>query len=562
MSGNVQSKTPTEATKRVLEQERGARPPVQVWGRRGMVVAMHPAAAQVAADVLNGGGNAFDAAVALSASIAVLCPDWAGLAGDAAWLLRDARSGHFLHLDGYSTCPAAMHPQRLADSFGLDEARAPRAFREEPPDERALGVVTSMVPGTPASWVALASRLGTRPLPQLLAPAIRLAADGFAVNRYLAESFRLARVKLQAHESSVDSFSRQGRWPEEGDLLVQRDLAVTLTQLSETETAALYRGGLGSRVCAYVNDHAGNMSLQDLSGYQPAWRATEQRLYRGAEVVVTGPPTAGIHLLQALAILEGFDVAALGYHSAPGLHCLIETVKQALNQRRLFGGNAGLEGVGELLSDRRIEEMRSAIDAGRASVLDDVATLGASTTHFVVCDAAGNVVTATQSLGSRFGCGEVIAGTGMLMNDRSWWMALAGGPNVVAPGRRANIGHAPVIIVDQGQPIAVLGSPGGFGILQYIVQTLVNMHDHGLDVQDAIEAPRFRLEGLGRRVWLEGRIAADTCAALRALGHEVIEREGWTDRMGGVEGVQIARGTGLMLGGYDPRRNSLAVGLD
>jgi gamma-glutamyltranspeptidase/glutathione hydrolase len=527
-----------------------------------MVVAMHPASAWAAADVLNGGGNAFDAAISLSASLAVLCPDWAGLAGDAAWLLRDARSDDFLHLDGYSTCPAAMHPQYLAEAFSLDEARAPRAFREEPPDERAVGVITSMVPGTPASWAALASRLGTRPLRQLLAPAIRLARDGFAVNRYLAESFRLARARLQAHESSVDTFARQGRWPEEGDLLVQRDLADTLLQLSETKMAALYRGALASRICAYVSDHAGTISLQDLAGYEPAWRATEQRMYRGATVVVTGPPTAGIHLLQALAILEGFDVAALGYHSAAGLHCVIEAVKQALNQRRLFGGDAGPEGVVELLSDRRIEEMRYAIDAGHASLLDDVAKLGASTTHFVVCDAEGNIVTATQSLGSRFGCGEVIAGTGILMNDRSWWMALSGGPNVVAPGRRANIGHAPVIVVDQGQPIAALGSPGGFGILQYIVQTLVNMYDHGLDVQDAIEAPRFRLEGLGRRVWLEGRIAPDTRSALRTLGHDVIEREGWTDRMGGVEGVEIARDTGLMLGGYDPRRNSLAVGLD
>lgn len=526
-----------------------------------MVVAMHPAAAQVGADVLRGGGNAFDAAVALSAAISVLCPDWAGPAGDAAWLLYLSNSGECLHLDGYSTCPAGMHPQGIAEAFRLDDMRTPRAFREEPPNQRDLGVPTSMVPGTPASWVALASRLGTCPLRLLLAPAIRLAGEGFAVNRYLARSFELARAKLEAHETSLRVFAPRGRLPAEGDLLVQRDLALTLTRLAETEIEAFYRGSVGEQISAHTGSRGGTIALSDLSAYRTVWRAPASHGYRGVNVVTTGAPTAGKHLLQALAVLETFDVAALGYHTAAGLHCLIESAKQALNQRRLFGGESDA-GNEDLLSADRIAQMRAAIDECRAADFQDVEKLGASTTHFIVRDATGNIVTATQSIGSRFGCGEVVPGTGLLMNDRSWWMSLSSGPNVIAPGRRVNIGHAPAILIESGKPIAALGSPGGFGILQYLVQTIVNMRDHGLDVHDAIEAPRFRLEGLGRRVWIEARIDEQTRSALQELGHELVDFPGWTDRMGGVEGLEIDGTSGVILAGYDSRRNSLAVGLD
>jgi gamma-glutamyltranspeptidase/glutathione hydrolase len=526
-----------------------------------MVVAMHPTAAQVAADVLRVGGNAFDAAISLSAAVAVLCPDWAGVAGDSAWLLYRADTGEFLHLDGYSMCPSGMDAKWLADVFKLHRASAPRAFREEPPNCREVGVATSMVPGTPASWAALASRFATRRLEVLLAPAIRLAGEGFVVNRYLARSFALARAKLEAHGRSVRVFHEGGRFPEEGDLLEQPDLALTLARIAETETKAFYEGSVADRICAYSAAHSGAIASGDMASYRAIWRDARRGKYRDATVVTTVAPTAGVFLLQALAVLDNFDLATLGYHTPAALHCIIESVKQALNQRRLSGGAAETDGV-DLLAVDCIGKMHAAIDERHVASFEDIERLGASTTHFVVRDAAGNLVTATQSLGSRFGCGEVVDATGLLMNDRSWWMSLSDGPNVVAPGRRANIGHTPAIVVESGKPVLALGSPGGFGILQYMVQTIVNICDHGLDVHDAIEAPRFRLEGLSRRVWIESRIASRTRSALRERGHEVVDYPGWTDRMGGVEGIQIDPTTGVILAGYDARRNSLAVGLE
>jgi gamma-glutamyltranspeptidase/glutathione hydrolase len=542
----VTEASPFDTAAATLDGENGGRPAVQIWGTRGMVVAMHPVAAQVALDVLRAGGNAFDA-------------------GDCAWLLHDTARAEFHHLDGYSTCPQQMKPSSLAAHFGLDARRLPRAFLEEPPAQRATGVATSMVPGTPASWDALSRKLCTLPIRELLAPAVRLAKFGFVVNRYLAESFRLSETKLRAHASSKEKFcGNDGALPKEGSVLVQKDLGETLEELAEGGIDSFYRGPIAEHIVAYAKDHGGFMSTADFSGFRPVWRGVHRGRYRGVDVVVTGPPTAGLHLLQALAILERCDLHAMGYHSPAALHYLIESTKRVLAERRAFGADPEhlTQDADQLLAPTRIDMLFSSIQSGEATSISDVQSLGASTTHFVVCDAAGNLVSATQSLGSRFGCGDMVAGTGLMMNDRSWWMSLGDGPNVVAPGRRASIGHSPAILCEEGMPIAALGSPGGFGILQYMTQTIVNMRDYGFDVQDAIEAPRFRLEGLGRRVWVERRIKPETRAALEGMGHEVVEYPAWTDRMGGVEGLEIDRRTGAILGGYDARRNSMALGLE
>jgi gamma-glutamyltranspeptidase/glutathione hydrolase len=334
----VTEASPFDTAAATLDGENGGRPAVQIWGTRGMVVAMHPVAAQVALDVLRAGGNAFDAGIALSAALAVVSPDWAGVAGDCAWLLHDTARAEFHHLDGYSTCPQQMKPSSLAAHFGLDARRLPRAFLEEPPAQRATGVATSMVPGTPASWDALSRKLCTLPIRELLAPAVRLAKFGFVVNRYLAESFRLSETKLRAHASSKEKFcGNDGALPKEGSVLVQKDLGETLEELAECGIDSFYRGPITEHIVAYAKDHGGFMSTADFSGFRPVWRGVHRGRYRGVDVVVTGPPTAGLHLLQALAILERCDLHAMGYHSPAALHYLIESTKWVLTERRAFG---------------------------------------------------------------------------------------------------------------------------------------------------------------------------------------------------------------------------------
>lgn len=558
------AKTGTNAAQ-ILAVESGGRPSVQVWGTRGMVSSMHPAATDAALEVLRRGGNAVDAAVALGAAISVTSHDWSGIAGDSAWQIYRAATGECFYLDGYSTCPRATTPEVLQRHFDLDKARDPRAFAEEPPERRHVGVATAMVPGTPAAWLELARRFGTLRFAELCEPAIALARHGVPLNRYFAGSLGKSAAKLAPHESSRRIVCKpDGALLGEGETFRQPDLAATLKRLAEHGREGFYGGETAELIVEYCRRHAGLITHDDLAGYRPVWREVLRGGYRGSEVIVTAPPTAGVHVVQGLNILEGFDLAAHEYHSAASLHLMIESVKLALADRRAAGGDPDFVtiDVARLAGKRHAQELRARIKRERAQPVAAHGFAGSSTTHFVVADGAGNIVNATQTIGSGFGCGEVVEGTGMFMNDRTWWMALAGSPNTVAPGHRANIGHAPTMLAAGGRPYAALGSPGGFGIVQYVIQTIVNMVDYGLDVQSAIEAPRFKLEDLAGRVGIEKRVSAAVRRELAELGHEVVDYPEWTDRVGGVEGVFVDADTGNMLGGYDPRRNSLAAGLD
>ncbi len=565
MSANTKSAVDRSAALKTFSQESGGRPPIQIWGTHGMASSMHPLASQVAVDVMRKGGNAFDSAIALSAAISVTSPDWAGPAGDSAWLIYEAKSGSCHYLDGYSVCGAGTTPHLLQDHFGLDKARDARAFKEEPPECRHTGVVTSMIPGTPAAWIELAKRFGSLDLDVLLEPAIEIAANGFPINQYLASALQTHSNKLAPFETTRRLvFRRSGTVLGEGDLFRQSDLAQTLTRIARDGRDGFYGGETADLIVAHCAKQGGVISHEDLRAYRAVWRDVIKGSYRGKEVVVTPSPTAGIHVLQALNILDTFDVAALPYHGAESLHLLIEALKLALADRRAMGGDPDFHRMDlEKITSRSYAELSARrIDPNRVLRGDSMGSPTGSTTHFTVMDKAGNMVNATQTIGGSFGCGDIIDGTGLFMNDRTWWMALADSPNTVTPGHRANIGHAPTFLVDSGRAFAAIGSPGGFGIVQYVVQVVVNMLDYGLDIQSAIEAPRFKMESLDGRVGIEGRISSESRKALVAKGHEVFDYPNWTDLVGGVEGLFQDPVTGHMLGGYDPRRNSMAVGLN
>lgn len=540
------------------------RPPVQIWGTGGMVSSMHPAASQIGADILRAGGNAVDAAVAVGAAISVLSPDWAGPAGDSAWLVYLKVTGEYRYLDGYSTCPAAIAPRRIAGHFGLDERTQPRAWEEEPPEQRDVGMITGMVPGTPAAWCELVKRCGSLPLSVLLDPAIDIAGRGFPVNEYLAAAIAAHRGKLQHFNTSRAAwFDVEGRPLQAGALLRQPELATTLERIARQGHDGFYRGDVAAAIIEHGRRNGAVMTLEDLAAYRSVWREALRGTYRGRDVIVTSPPTAGVHVLQALNILEAYPLPDLPYHGARAMHLMIEALKLALADRRGAGGDPDFLAMdtARLADKSYASELRARISETRAAARGTADFKASSTTHFAVLDASGNMVSATQTIGSRFGCGDTVDDTGLLMNDRTWWMSLAAGPNQVAPGHRANIGHAATIVAQDGAPIAALGSPGGFGIVQYMVQVVSHMIDHGLDIQRAIEAARFKIEDLRGRVGMERRIDPVTRAHLSDMGHALFEYPEWSDRVGGVEGVAMDPATGVMLGGYDPRRNSMAVGL-
>lgn len=548
----------------VLAVENGGRPATQVWGARGMVCSMHPQATDAAVEILQAGGNAIDAAIALGATLGVTSSNWAGIAGESALLVYWAKTKEFFYIDGYSTCPATLNASVLKTHFQLDPLEQPAAFREEPPDIRHNGIITSMVPGTPASWVELSRKFGTQPLSKLFVRGIEIAEEGFPINGYLSQSLRDFKPRLMQFESTRKIFcGANGDILNEGDTLVQRDLANTYRRLAMSDGEDFYRGDTAQRIADYSRRHGGLITINDLASYQAAWRPAQHGTYRDLDVVVSGPPTSGTYVLQALNILEGFPLNELGYHTADSLHVMIEATKLALRDRRMTAGDPDFI---EIDSDRLMDkgyaaDLRSQIHLGNVSRLESTSNAENSTTHFVVMDSDGNIVSGTQTIGAAFGCCEVVEGTGLVMNDRSWWMALNEGPNMVAPQRRANIGHAPTFLMRDGRPYLALGSPGGSGIVQFIVQTIVNIVDHGLNIQDAIEAPRFRVEDLEDCIRVENRLASEVRIALTACGHKVVDFPAWTDRVGGVEGLEINPSNGNILGGYDPRRNSMARGI-
>lgn len=548
-----------------LIRELGGRPPIQIWGTRGMVSSMHPLASQAAADVLREGGNAVDAAIALGGVISVTSPDWAGLAGDSAWLVYASESRSFHFLDGYSTCPSEISADLLAARFGLDAARDVRPFNEEPRESRNVGMLTAMVPGTPAAWAALSRRFGKLPFERLFDHAVEIAERGFPVNQYLALALQGYEKKLRLFESTRSIVcDGSGNILGEGERLRQPDLARTLRRIATRGHDGFYAGETADMMVDYSQRNGGVITKDDLREYRAVWRDVLSGSYRGKTIIVSPPPTAGAHLLQALNILEGFDLSGLAYHGAHALHLQIEAIKLALSDRRATAGDPDFLEIdtARLIDRRYADELRAKIDSTHVMRGSAQSFSADSTTHFVVVDEAGNVVSATQTIGSRFGCGEVIGGTGMFMNDRTWWMALRDSPNQVAPRHRASIGHAPVVIVENDRPAVAAGSPGGFGIVQYMVQVIVNMVDYGLDIQSAIEAPRFKVESLDGRVGIEKRVDADVRKVLLAKGHQLLEFPDWTDHVGGVEGVSIDFRSGHLLGGYDPRRNSMAIGLN
>jgi gamma-glutamyltranspeptidase/glutathione hydrolase len=544
------------ATDPTVVAELNGRPPTQVWGRTSAVTSMHPDASLAGLEVLRAGGNAVDAAIAVATTIAVTSQNWAGLAGDSVWQIHWASQGETVTLDGYSTCASAMTAEWLADRFGADGAADP----EEPPGLRDTGIATAMVPGTPAALCAAWRRYGSVPMPQLCARAIALAKAGLPVNGYLAQSLAKCADKLGQFQATRTIHFTGDRPLQTGDLLRQADLADTIERFSVNLEKEFAAGETAHAIADHSRRSGATLTIDDLAAYRPVWRSCLEGRYRGRKLLVTPPPTAGLHVLQAMAILEHFALRELPYHSPEALHLLVEATKLALSERRRYGGDPDFMkmDLASLLDQRRALQGATSIDANAAkSRLTAPPSVAADTTHFVVVDAAGNVVNATQTIGGDYGSGEVVPGTGLVMNDRSWWMSLGPGPNRVAPGHRANIGHAPTILFEEDGPRLTLGSPGGFGIVQYVVQVLVNVLDYDCDVQTAIELPRFRINDLEYAVGFENRIDAGTLSALAEKRHAVSLYPAWSDRVGGVEAVE--RRQGSLLCGWDPRRNSYAA---
>jgi len=514
-----------------------------------MVASCHPLASLAGVEVLRSGGTVADAAVATNAVLAVTQPCWCGVGGDLFCLYYEAatRRVHCLSGAGRSGSRASL--------VELERRGLPRV--------PLYGAGSVSVPGVTRAWRMLLERFGTRRLEELLAPAVHYAAEGFPISDLITQAIHERAAAIDDPEWHR-VFVPGGVFPRCGQLFRQPDLAHTLTALGQ-EPELFYEG----RVARAIADRLaieGFVTAEDLAAHEGEWAQPISTTYRGYTVWETPPPTQGVAVLLALNLLEGFDVRAHPVHSLEHLHLLLEMSKLAYADRdRWVADPAHARVPVEALLDKRYADTRRrAFNPGKAQSYG-FGDLDGDTTGFVVADGRGNLLSVIQSLYKSFGSGVVVPGTGVLLHNRGAYFSTdPAHPNCFAPRKRPFHTLLACMVTRDGAPVAGYATMGGDGQAMFHVQTLSNLIDYGMDIQEAIERPRFVYGRLdpddpeADSVRIEGRVSADVRKDLSRLGHDVVTVSDWFSRMGHGHGVTLQDGT--LAGGADPRGDGAALG--
>ena len=528
-----------------------------VTGTRGMVACAHPQAALSGARMLLEGGNAFDAAVAVAAALNVVEPYMSGIAGVGYAIVYDAKNGH----------------RRVLDYCGRTPYQARAELFDSPADKDA-GPRSCLTPGACGGWLELLERYGTMTPADVFAPAIDLAENGYAVTVRNSQSMSSGGRLNDKGERVILS---RGRGPLPGEILVQKDLARTFRRVAEGGAEAFYRGDLAREMAEYIQGAGGWLSARDLADFEPEWGDPLVTTYRGYEVFCPPPPSAGFQILETINMLEGYDLAEMEHHSEQALHLFIEAVKLGNSDRIEYAAapQAPIEGLlakGYAEERRKLIGNRAGVHRGEWYPLtklpgeiepgDPKAWLNECTTHFDVVDGDGNAVAITQSLGSGFGSGVMMGDTGMFLNNFIRWGDLVpNSPNCIAPHKKVDMCLSPMLVFRDGALFSALGTPGSWGIQQTSVQFLTNVLDYGMNIQAAIEAPRFRIETAGTQVSIERRVPKSIRRALKARGHDVKLLPDYSAVCGGAQGIVVDAESGALMGGADPRRDGYAIGV-
>lgn len=489
-------------------------------GSRGMVVTNHPLASAAGSQMLLAGGNAVDAAVASLFALTVVEPMMVGILGGGLSHIRMADGRHVV-LDGLSTAPL----RATADMYDClsDEIGKQRDVRDR---ENVVGPKAVAVPGALAGWCEALDRFGTLPLADVLQPAIALAERGFVVTPYLSNCIADNVADLARDPGLAALLLVDGKALPAGSRLVQADYAASLRLIAETGPAALYDGPLGNALTDFMAANGGLIGQDDLSTYKVETREPIRSSYRGYEIVGPPPPaSSGVHIAQMLNILEGYDIGAIGFGSPDGVHLLAEALKIAFADRAVATADPAFVKVpvARLIDKAYADERRALISMQEAKAWSAGLAPGesADTTHVTVADADGNVVTATQTINGLFGACTQIPGTGMLTNNYMFnFDPHPGRALSIAPGKRVFTSMAPMIVLKDGKLAFALGLPGALRIFPSALQAIVNLIDHGMSLQEAVEAPRIWTEG--GALELEEAFPETVANALRARGHRIV----------------------------------------
>jgi gamma-glutamyltranspeptidase/glutathione hydrolase len=537
---------------------------VPLRARQAMVASSSDAASQSGVEIMKAGGNAVDAAVAVGFALAVTHPAAGNLGGGGFMLIR-LRDGTATFLDFREKAPGAARP---------DMYRTPQGGVI--PEASLVGYKAIAVPGSVAGLTEALKRFGKLSLPRVMAPAIRLAEEGFPVSHSLANSLRGSTVLARFPESQR-IFQRDGNFYAAGELFRQPDLARTLRRIAAGGSAAFYRGDLARQLASSLQKHGGIITEADLQSYDVKVREPLVGSYRGYQILSAPPPSSGgVALLETLNILEGTNYAASGHGSAESLHWLAEAMRRAFADRSEFLGDTDFVTVPVrgLIHKEYAATLRATIDPQKATP-SSVIRHGQpqkyespETTHFSAVDAEGNAVACTMTLNGSFGSGVTAEGLGFLLNNEmddftsapgvpNLFGLIQGTVNEIRPGKRPLSSMTPTIVTKDGKLFLVVGSPGGPRIISTVLQIITNLVDFRMNVQQAVDAPRAHHQWLPDRLYLEGNgFSPDTLALLRQKGHTLEVGGLWSD----AQAILIDLATGDRLGAGDGRQAARPVG--
>ena len=529
------------------------------YASKGMIASSSLLAASAGINVLQRGGNAFDAAIAVAGVEWLDLPAQCGLGGDAFIVFYDAKSDRVVAINGSGESARAAHREYYAD----------QGFKKMPLD----GWHAAAVPGAPGAYAALNEGFGTMPLSELLAPAAAYADEGVIVSGETSRFITAAGVTLSKYSESATTYMPGGSVPKPGDRWVLSDLARTIRIYAEKGPDAFYRGEIADEIVRASNAGGGLFGAEEFAEQVTEAYDPLHATYRGVDVYTTDPPSQGVIGLEWLNLMEGYDLQATGFGSADSLHLMVETKKLAFSDRLAYCGDPRFTDnpLDELLSKTYAEKRREAVcpkSANNEPLPGALPERGENTSYFAVADGEGNIVSLIHSLSNAFGCCVVAGETGLMLNNRAGrgFTLEEGHPNVIEGGKKTMHTLNCYLLGRDGQHWTAVGTPGGDRQVQWDVQVISNLLDHGMDVQQAVESPRW-VSWPGTdpasidtplQFRYEDRFDPDVIAEMKRRGHRVDAMMEW----GGGGALQvIARDeTGVLQGGCDPRSRGVALG--
>ena len=530
-------------------------------GSNGMVTSAHPLASTAGIRILTQGGNAFDAAVAVASTLNVVEPYMSGIGGIGLALTYVKKENRFRCLNFSGKAPENATPEKFT------------------PETKSLGILSSLIPGNVSGWLTLHETYGTMDLENLFSSAINYAQNGFPLTYLNSQFIQQAKERISPFPSASILLNKDKSVPKPGSIQKMPQLAESLKKIATYGKDIFYKGELAKQIVDGNNKLGGIFTLNDLYQYESEWQEPININYHGYDILTTPPNSSGFQILETLQILEYL----LDFNNPPqqteNLHKYIESVKLATTDRIKYAGDPSYVKIplSGLLSKEYAKSQRTRINDKPSIVSGEhflnkvpIGSLLAGspenyssgmTTHFAIADKEGNVVSITQTLGGGFGCGAAMGNTGIFLNNMASWFDLSeNSPNCIGPNKKVDFVVAPIHVKKANEFLLSIGTPGGWGILQTTPQIITNILNYEMNIQQAIESPRFKVLS-EKHLQMESRFDNKSIQKLIEIGHSIDVIDGWSPIVGGAQGIKLDKENNVYYGGADPRRDGIAIGL-